>query len=85
MVFSVQRKSMVWGAWVAQSLKHPTLNLGSGRDLTVHGIEPRVGLCTDSVEPAWDPLSLPVPLSLKINKHFFKCMVVFHQHFSHWV
>ena len=46
----------------------------------VHGIEPCVGLCADSVEPAWDslslpPLSLPLPclcslsLSLKINKH----------------
>ena len=25
-----------WGAWVAQSVKHPTLGFGSGRDLTVH-------------------------------------------------
>ena len=33
------------GAWVAQSVKHPTLNCGSGPDLTVRGIEPHVGLC----------------------------------------
>ena len=34
--------------------------------------EARVRLCADSVEPAWDPLSLPLPHSyspsLKINK-----------------
>ena len=28
------------GTWVAQSLKHPTLDFGSGHDLTFHGIEP---------------------------------------------
>ena len=42
----------------------------SGRDLTVRGIEPHVGLCTDGVEPAGDSLSLclcPFPtLSLKM-------------------
>ena len=62
------------GTCVAQSVKRVTLGLGSGHDLTVHETEPRVGLCADSVEPAWDslsfPLSLPLPraLSLKINK-----------------
>ena len=40
------------GGWVAQSIKHPTLDFGSGRDLTVRGIEPRVGLCAYSMEPA---------------------------------
>ena len=25
----------LWGAWVAQSVKHPTLDLGLGHDLTV--------------------------------------------------
>ena len=51
--------SYTWGAWVAQSVECPTLELGSGHDLMVHGIEPR----TDSVEPAWDSpcLSLPLP------------------------
>ena len=63
------------GAWVAQSVKHLTLDFSSGHDLTVHEIEPRVGLCTDRVEPAWIlslPLFLPLPrffsLFLKINK-----------------
>ena len=44
------------GAWVAQSVKRPTLDFSSGHDLTVRGIEPNVGLCVDSVEPAWDSL-----------------------------
>ena len=52
---------------MAQSVKHPTLDLGSGHDLTVHGIEPRVELCADSMDLAWDSLSaslsLPLPYS----------------------
>ena len=31
------------GAWVVQSVERPTLDLGSGHDLTVHEIEPQVG------------------------------------------
>ena len=46
-----------WGTWVAQSVKHLTSDFGSGHDLTIRGIELHVGLCTDSVEPAWDSLS----------------------------
>ena len=47
------------GTWVAQSVKRPTLGFGSGHDLTVCGFEPRGA---DSVEPAWDSLSLcPFP------------------------
>ena len=46
------------GAWAALSVKRPTLDFGSGDDLTVRGFEPRVGLCADSAEPAWDSLSL---------------------------
>ena len=61
---------------MAQLVKHLTLDFGSGRDLMVHGIEPRAGLCAYSVEPAWDSLSVPLLyllslslyLSLKINK-----------------
>ena len=56
------------GAWVAQSIKRPTLGFGSDQDLEVHEFEPCVGLCTDSVEAAWDylspSLSLPLPHSL---------------------
>ena len=39
------------GACVAQSVKHLTLDRGSGPDLTVRGIEPRIRLCTDNSEP----------------------------------
>ena len=42
--------------WVAQSVEYPTVDFSSGHDLMVHGIEPHVGLCTDSMEPAWDSL-----------------------------
>ena len=56
---------MVWGLRVAQSVKRLTLDLGSGHDLTVREFEPRVGLCADSAEPAWDSLSLSLcPSSL---------------------
>ena len=47
---------------MAQSVKCPTLDFGSGHDLMVHGFKPRVGLCTDSIEPAWDSLSPSVSL-----------------------
>ena len=49
-------------AWGAQSVKRLTLGFGSGHDLTVCGFEPRVGLCADSSEPAWDCLPLSLPL-----------------------
>ena len=46
-----------WAAWVVRSVKHPTLDIGSGRDLMVCGIEPGDGLCADGAEPAWDSCS----------------------------
>lgn len=55
------------GAWMAQSVKRPTLGFRSGHDLEVHGIKPCFRLCADSVEPAWDspPHCLcPFPASL---------------------
>ena len=57
---------------MAQSVKHLTLDFSSG--LQGCGIEARVGLCTDSEEPAWDSLSAlpclcmfspPPPLKIK--------------------
>ena len=42
---------------MAQSVKLSTLDFGSGHDLTVHEIEPHIGLRADSTEPAWDSLS----------------------------
>ena len=46
------KKPPYWGAWMAQLVKCPALDLSSGHDLMVHGIEPCTGLCADSVEPA---------------------------------
>ena len=43
---------MPQGAQVAQSVKYQTLDFSSGQDLTVCQIEPRLGLCADSAEPA---------------------------------
>ena len=40
------------GAWVAQSVEHPTLDFGSGHGLMVPMMEPYMGLHSDSVEPA---------------------------------
>ena len=59
---------------MAQLVKRLTLDFGSDHDLAVCEIEPGVGLCADTVEPAWDSLSLslyPFPthaLSLSQNK-----------------
>ena len=45
------RRVQTQGAWVAQSIKHLTLDLGSGHDLTVVRLSPMFG-STLSVEPA---------------------------------
>ena len=42
---------------MAQPVKRRTLSLGSSHDLPVREFEPHVGLCADSMEPAWDSLS----------------------------
>ena len=42
---------------MAQSVKCLSLDFGSGHDLMVCEFEPRVGLCADSVESAWDSAS----------------------------
>ena len=42
---------------MAQSVKRPALDLGSGPDLTVCEFEAHVGLCAAGVEPAWDSVS----------------------------
>ena len=45
---------------MALSVKCLALGLGSGHDLmVVCGIKARVGLCSESSEPAWDSLSAP--------------------------
>ena len=55
---------------MAQSLKRPTLDFGSGHDLVVHEVKSCVGLCTESIEPAWD--CLPPPLSAPPPTHALK-------------
>ena len=65
------RNTQIWDGWVAQSVKHLTLDLGSGHDLTVCVFEPLNKLCSDSTEPAWDslsPLCLSPDLSLSVSK-----------------
>ena len=54
-------QNSIRGVWVAQLVDSLTLDSGSGHDLTVCGIEPHVGLYADSMEPASDSLSLPLP------------------------
>ena len=61
---------------MAQTVKRLTLGFGSGLDLMACGFEPRIRLCADNVEPAWDFVSLSlsaspllsISLSLKMNK-----------------
>ena len=55
----------VRGTGVAQSVKHPTLDLGSSYDLTVPEFNARIRLCTMS---ALFSLSLSPSLSLSQNK-----------------
>ena len=56
-------KENLWGAWVAQLGKRPTLDFSSCRGLTVREIEPHVWVWADSVEPALG-FSLSLSLSL---------------------
>ena len=70
---TILNESPLEGHLVALSVECLTLDFGSGHDLTVHEFEPRVGLCADGAEPAWDSLSPylsdpPQSLPLKINK-----------------
>ena len=57
-----------WGAWVVQLVKRPTLDTGSGHDLTVGGNKPCIGLYAKNMEPAWDSLSAPPLLVLFLSK-----------------
>ena len=55
---------------MAQLGKCPTLDFGSGHDLTFCAFEPHAGLCADSVEPAWDFLPVSVSLSLLLPRSY---------------
>ena len=56
--------SASWGSWVVQLVKRLALDFDSGHDLIVHEIEPHIGVCAHSTEPAWDSLSLCLSLPL---------------------
>ena len=66
----LEEKGTLEGAQGAQSVKCPSLDFGSGHDLTVLEFEPRVRICADSADAARDsrsPPSLPLSLSKQIN------------------
>ena len=62
------------GFWVAQLVKHLILRSWLRSWSCGHEMEPHMGLCADSVKPAWDSLPLSAPalllltFPLKINK-----------------
>ena len=53
---------------LGDSVKRLTLDLGSGHDLTVHGFDPRMGLCADIAELSLSaPPLLACSLSLSLS------------------
>ena len=68
---------MTWGAWVAQSVKHLTLDFGSGHDLSVVRFSPELG---SRLTPRWAwsllkilslPLLLPLPPAhVRAHSHY---------------
>ena len=60
------------GTWVAQLIKHWSLDFGSGHDLTVCEVKLSIGLCTDSMEPTWDSLSPSFSLSPPLQLVLFQ-------------
>ena len=73
------KKQPYRGARGAQTVKHVTLDFGSGHDLEVREFEPCIELCADSAEPDWDSLSpslfappvlvLSLSVSLSVNRY----------------
>ena len=53
---------------MAQSVKRLTVDFGSSYDFMVCEFQPYVGLCADSMEPAWDSLSAPPLLECSLSK-----------------
>ena len=58
------------GVWVAQWVKHLTLDFGSGSNLTVHEIETQARHYAENVEPAWNSPSPFVPF---LVSHMYAC------------
>ena len=61
--FDLYVENITGSSRVAPSVKHPTLDLGSGHDLTIHEIEPVVGSVL-TVQSLLGILSPPLSLSL---------------------
>ena len=57
------RKRIFRGAWVAQSVKHPTLDFYLGNDLRALRLSPVLG-STLGMKPAYDSLLFLLPLHL---------------------
>ena len=53
---NVVQQNKIRGTWVAQLVKRPTPDFGSGHNLTVCEFKHHVELCTDSTEPVWNSL-----------------------------
>ena len=49
-------------------VEHPTFDFGLGHPLMVCEFEPHIELCAGSVEPAWDSVSLSLPLLAPLSK-----------------
>ena len=58
--------SIFWGTWVAQSVKRPAFDFGSGHDLRVVRSTPMLGsvLCGESAEDYFS-LTLPLPFLMQ--------------------
>ena len=67
-------KFEVGGTWVAQSVKHQTLDFHSGHNLTVCEFKPCIGLHVGSAEHVWDSLSLSLSLSLSAPLLLVLCL-----------
>ena len=57
---------------MAQSIKCPTLGLGSGHDLKVQEFEPHIGLCADGESLGFDSLSLKINNFKKMLQIYLK-------------
>ena len=55
------------GTWVVHSVKHLTYYFSSGHDLVVCRFKSCIGLCADSMEPAWDSPSPSLSASASVS------------------
>ena len=65
-------KGRSWGAWVAQSVKRPTLAQVMTSRFVISSPESASALTARSLEPASDSLSLSLSLSLSPGHHYWK-------------